>query len=144
MSVEIRDETISFTLFGVSGDVPDRNYAQAGFKLMDQLWPVIKEKGIKTTGINYWVYHGCDRMSTCVELLNNDGADLFQRVPVEMERCAYYKHIGPYDRLGDAYAAINKEIAARHLSSSGLSVERYGDWTDDPSKLETEIFVGLA
>jgi effector-binding domain-containing protein len=57
---------------------------------------------------------------------------------------AYYKHVGPYERLGDAYATINKEIAARGLTSSGLSVERYGDWTPDASKLETEIFVGLA
>ncbi len=143
MSVEIINEPISFDLHGVSGDVTDRNYAKAGFKLMEGLWPPIKEKGIKTTGINYWVYHGCDRMSTCVELIGRQGAELFEHIPVRLEKHAYCKHVGPYDRLGDAYAAVNKEIATRGLSSSGLSIERYGDWTADETKLETELFIGL-
>ncbi len=144
MAVEIRNEAITFDLHGVSGDVVDRNYAKAGFRLMDGLWPVIKEKGIKTTGINYWVYHGCDRMSTCVELSGSEGSDVFDYVPVHLENYAYYKHIGPYERLGEAYAAINNEIATRGLTLSGLAVERYGDWTDDASKLVTEIFIGLS
>ncbi len=142
MSIEIRTEPIEFNLHGVSGDVPAHNYAKAGFKLMDSLWPVIKENGIKTTGINYWFYNGATRLSTCVELV--DASDLFEHIPVRFEEYAYYKHVGPYDRLSEAYAAMKAEIAARGLPQNGLSMERYGDWTDDSSKLETDIFIGLA
>lgn len=140
-NVDIRTEPIEFNLHGVSGDVPDRNYGKAGFKLMEGLWPVIKEKDIKTTGINYWFYNGATRLSTCVELV--DESDLFEHVPVRFEKYAYYKHIGPYERLGESYAALNADIAARGLSTNGLSLERYGDWTDDASQLVTEIYIGL-
>ena len=141
--VEIRDESISFDLHGVSGDVAGRSYAQAGFKLMEGLWPVIKQNGLKTTGKNYWVYHGCDWMSTCVELTDESAESSFEHIPVHFGRYAYYKHIGPYDRLSEAYAALDGEIARRELSRNGVSVEKYGDWTEDSSKLETEIFIGL-
>ena len=141
MTVEIRNEPICFNLHGVTGEVPDRNYARAGFKLMDGLWPVLKEKGIKNTGINYWVYRGATRLSTCVELV--DATDIFEEVPVRFERHAYYKHIGPYDRLGEAYAAIKRQIAELGLNQTGDYVEKYGHWTDDSDKLETEIFAGL-
>lgn len=143
MTVEIRNEPICFDLHGVTGDVPDRNYAAAGFKLMDKLWPVIKENGIETTGINYWFYREATRLSTCVELSGDGGAEYFEHVPVRFESYAYYKHIGSYERLGEAYAALKNEIADRGLTQSGDYVEKYGHWTDDSSKLETEIFAGL-
>ena len=141
--VEIRDEPISFDLHGVSGAVLGRNYAQTGFKLMEGLWPVIKQNGIKTTGINYWVYAGCDRMSTCVELADKSVESSFEHIPVHFGRYAYYKHVGPYDRLSEAYKALDKEIERQDLTRSGGSVEKYGDWTDDASQLVTEIFIGL-
>ena len=143
MAVEIREEPVSFNLHGISGDVPDRNYAAAGFKLMEGLWPLIKENALTTTGLNYWVYNGCDRMSTCVELKDGSTSDPFERVPVELGRYAYYKHVGPYDGLRQAYSAIDDAIASRGLTRSGVAVEKYGDWTEDASKLVTEVFVGL-
>jgi effector-binding domain-containing protein len=143
MDVEIHNEPISFDLHGVSGDVPDRNYAMAGSRLMESLWPPIKEKGVKNTGINYWIYRGATRLSTCVELIDNDRAELFEHIPVRLEKYAYYKHIGPYERLGEAYAAIKREVAELGLALNGDNVEKYGHWTDDQSKLETEIFAGL-
>jgi len=141
--VEIRDEPISFDLHGVSGAVLGRNYAQTGFKLMESLWPVIKQNGIKTTAINYWGYAGCDRLSPRVELAGKNVESSLEHIPVHFGRYAYYKHIGPYDRLSEAYAALDKGIARQGLTGSGGSVEKYGDWTDDASQLVTEIFIGL-
>ncbi|MBV9242915.1 MAG: hypothetical protein JO314_13000 [Acidobacteria bacterium] len=143
MKLDIKHEPLSFDLHGVGGWVWDTNYAGAAFKLMEGLWPVIKEKGIKNTGINYWVYKGPNRLFTCVELIDGDGSDIFEHVPIELKRYAYYKHIGPYERLGEVYTGIHQEFNEQLLAESGVAVEKYGHWTDDISKLETEIFIGL-
>ena len=62
-------------------------------------------------------------------------------IPVRFEKYAYYKHVGPYERLGEAYAAIKREIADLGLAQNGDYVEKYGHWTEDSSKLETEISI---
>ena len=48
-------------------------------------------------------------------------------------------HVGPYDRLGDAYNAIHAWAAANSRDFADQSWEIYGDWNDDPNKLETTI-----
>ncbi len=48
-------------------------------------------------------------------------------------------HTGPYDGLRGAHDAIHAWCAANHRRISNASWEIYGDWTDDPSKLETTI-----
>ena len=108
--VEIRDEPISFDLHGVSGAVLGRNYAQTGFKLMEGLWPVIKQNGIKTTGINYWVYAGCDRMSTCVELADKRVDSSLEQISVHFSRYAYYKHIGSYNLIKQTGQDMTNEL----------------------------------
>src|SRR4051812_33892956 len=118
--IEIFHELISFDLHGVSGWVWDTNYAAAGFRLMEGLWPVIKQKGIKHTGINYWVYNGPNRLCTCVELIDGDGADLFEHFPVHMQHYAYYKHVGPYERLAEVYTAIKREFDEQLYAESGI------------------------
>jgi effector-binding domain-containing protein len=54
-------------------------------------------------------------------------------------RAAVTAHWGPYDRLGDAYAALAAWLAARGLASR-LQWEVYGDWSDDPAKLRTDVY----
>lgn len=48
-------------------------------------------------------------------------------------------HIGPYDRLKEAYDAIHAWAQAHSRRFAGRSWEIYGDWSDDPSKLETTV-----
>ena len=49
-------------------------------------------------------------------------------------------HVGPYERLPDAHNAVHGFGMLAHRRTIGqASWEIYGDWTDDPAKLETTI-----
>ncbi len=53
-------------------------------------------------------------------------------------------HIGPYDQLGQAHQAIHKWVRENNRRIAGVSWEVYGHWTDDPTKLRTDIYYLLA
>lgn len=48
-------------------------------------------------------------------------------------------HVGPYERLGETHNAIHAWAAANKVTFAGKSWEIYGDWSDDPAKLETRV-----
>ena len=47
-------------------------------------------------------------------------------------------HVGPYHRMGETHEAVRRwcEQHGHHLE--GTSWEVYGDWVEDPTRLETE------
>jgi effector-binding domain-containing protein len=144
MEIEIHDEPLSFDLYGLSGDVPNHDYAGTGMKLMNELWPRVKNNGLPHKGINFWVYDCSTSMFTGVELSDaSNVGDLLEHKLVNLPRYAYYKHIGPYNKLGDTHRAFEREMMARGLTEIGPRVERYGNWVEDESKLVTEIFIGV-
>jgi effector-binding domain-containing protein len=53
-------------------------------------------------------------------------------------------HFGPYNRLGDAHAAIQQWCTANVRTLAGPNWEIYGHWTDewnrDPSKIRTDVY----
>jgi effector-binding domain-containing protein len=53
-------------------------------------------------------------------------------------------HWGPYDRLGDAHAAIRKWFSEHQREAAGPNWEIYGHWNDDPSQLRTDVFYLVA
>jgi effector-binding domain-containing protein len=59
-------------------------------------------------------------------------------------RAAHVTHIGPYDQMKLAYDAIDAWAPTSSDRITGPSWEVYGDWTDDVSKLETDIYFLLA
>jgi effector-binding domain-containing protein len=48
-------------------------------------------------------------------------------------------HIGPYEKLHETHAAVTAWIKANGRRTGNASWEIYGDWTDDPAKLETKV-----
>jgi effector-binding domain-containing protein len=54
-------------------------------------------------------------------------------------RAATAVHVGPYDGLKETHDAIHAWAAAQHERFAGKSWEIYGDWSDDPSRLETTV-----
>ena len=53
-------------------------------------------------------------------------------------------HRGGYDKLHTAHDAIQEWAKSRGRTFAGQSWEIYGDWSDDPSKLETAVLYLLA
>jgi effector-binding domain-containing protein len=49
-------------------------------------------------------------------------------------------HWGPYDRLGDAHAALRQWAKDHKRTLAGPNWELYGHWTDDPNQLRTDIY----
>jgi effector-binding domain-containing protein len=53
-------------------------------------------------------------------------------------------HVGPYNRLGEAHAAIRQWCSDHDRKLAGPNWEIYGHWLDewnsDPSKIRTDVF----
>jgi predicted transcriptional regulator YdeE len=144
MSLQIIDKPFSVTLYGFSGKVSDKDYAGAGFPLMDAMWKEVKAKQIKNKGINYWVYTTGEMLFTGVELEQEPPAgNMMEQKKINLTRYAYWKHIGPYTRLKEAYNSMHHELGIRNINFYFPFLEIYGHWTPDETKLETEILFSL-
>jgi effector-binding domain-containing protein len=53
---------------------------------------------------------------------------------------AHALHVGPYSELRGTYALLDAWCKEQGLLLGGQSWELYGDWHDDPFKLETGIY----
>lgn len=53
-------------------------------------------------------------------------------------------HWGDYGQMKTTYDALHAEVRARGLKLAPLSLEIYGDWHDDASKVRTDLYLYLA
>jgi effector-binding domain-containing protein len=53
-------------------------------------------------------------------------------------------HWGDYGQMRTTYDALHAEVKAKGLKRIWMSLEIYGDWTDDPAKLRTDLYLYLA
>jgi hypothetical protein len=146
MKIEIIEEPVQFHLHGIEGVVENEKYGEIGFRLMNEMWQVVKGANVPTTGINHWVYLPNDKMFVGVELRSPEQTALPDRLePLEFELQRHLKHvhIGPYQALPKKWQDLKAELAARGEVIGSPSLEVYGHHCDDPSKLETTILIGL-
>lgn len=146
MCIEIVETPIRFHLHGIGGVVENEQYSEVGFRLMNEMWRVVKEAKVPTTGINHWVYLPDKRMFVGVELRSpQQGPTPQQLEPLEFELRRYLKHVhvGPYQALPQKWKDLKAELTARGEAIGSPSLEVYGHHCDDPSKLEMTILIGL-
>ena len=143
MALEIINKPFGITLHGFSGKVLNKDYASAGRPLMDALWKEVRIKEIKNKGINFWVYDKHDILFTGVELEQDVDDTSLEIKNIALSKYAYWKHIGPYSKLKDAYSAMHIELEKRGINFYYPFLEIYGHWTNDETKLETEILFSL-
>ena len=55
-------------------------------------------------------------------------------------KAATTAHWGPYSALAEAHGAVQQWLKDQGLRQTGLNWEVYGDWSDDPAKLRTDVF----
>lgn len=119
---------------------------------LDQVWAFLKQNpGLRTDGQNVFLYHHpASRQDPMDVDFGVEVTRTFERVgevfstATPAGKVATALHIGPYNRMGDTHQAIHAWAAANKLTFAGKSWEIYGDWTDDPSKLETRIEYSLS
>ena len=111
------------------------------------VWDFIRSQpGLWATGHNIFLYHRskeagapilCDFGVEVTRTFETVGEVYATETP-EGE-AAVAVHRGPYDRMNEAYSAIDKWMAANRRESTGHSWEMYGDPTRDPADTETTV-----
>lgn len=135
-----------FVLFGLSKvHDPDKAYSVTIFELLDQVWAEVRSKNLSHTGLNHVVYDDGHIVFAGIELLAppNEGTLLAKR-DVILQKYAYCKHLGPYGNLDETHKRVQAAAGAAGEQRCSPTLEVYGHWNDDESKLETEIYYTLA
>ena len=145
MTLEIRDVPYQKRLYGISIPVlSGQKPGEVMFSAMDALWSILRANAVPNAGVNHILYTAGTSVFAGVEIESSpDPALGLERIDVQIPRYAYYRHAGPYNQLGDVYRSVYEQIDSMHLAAGPLSLEIYGHWDADPSKLVTEILIGL-
>lgn len=141
MDIQIHNEPLTVRLFGASlTHDATKGYGQEIRQLLDRVWQAVRSRNLSHQGINWVLYEADGRVFAGVEFNAEPPVDAgLEARDIRFNHYALYKHIGPYDKLGDAYAALKMGLQARHLTGDRPAIERYGHWTEDVTKLETDL-----
>ncbi|MGC4022659.1 MAG: hypothetical protein QM734_12290 [Cyclobacteriaceae bacterium] len=144
MNIEIISQPLHLHIFGFEGVAINKDYAGTAFKLSGKMWGIVKGNNIKNKGKNIWLYLPADKVFAGVELENQFGtnSDLEEK-KVTLEKYAYYKHVGPYSLIKQAGKRMTDQITRQGFEVILPYIEIYGHWTNDESKLETELLMSL-
>jgi effector-binding domain-containing protein len=120
----------------------------AGFRQpLDKVWEFLRRvPGLRNDGHNVFLYrHDMDASGAMTIDFGVQVTRLFARegevfcVMTPDGEVASTTHRGPYNRLGEAHKAVHVWIADNGRQMGGWSWEIYGDWNNDPNKLETQV-----
>ncbi len=126
---------------------------RAAMPALDRVWAFLKTHPElrRPGGRNVFLYHHtADRdapfeIDFGVEISRpfaaRDGIGVVETPAGEAARTLY---IGAYSQMHPAHQAIHAWCREHGARIGAMSWEVYGDWTEDESKLETEIFYLLA
>jgi hypothetical protein len=144
MNVEIINKPFLLHIYGFSGFAVNKDYAGTAFRLMDKMWQVVKSESLKNKGLNVWVYEPGEKVFAGVELNNdpNQNTGLEQK-SLSLSKYAYCKHIGPYNLKKQTGQIMNDELKKKGFETCLPYIEIYGHWTNDETKLETELLMCL-
>src|SRR5262249_48967933 len=100
--------------------------------------------GVRTDGHNialYWDASGAGSIEVGVQVVRvftPTDAVVGSAVPGGL--VATTAHFGPYSELGPAHDAVCAWCRSRGWELAGPFWEVYGDWSDDPTQLRTDVF----
>ena len=112
---------------------------------LDKVWAFLgKHPGLRTDGHNVFLYHhetpAIMPVDFGVEVTRSFAAEGdVTCVTTPAGEAAQVIHRGPYHQLKSAHTALHQWCAANGRRIGSHSLEIYGDWSNDPAKLETTI-----
>jgi effector-binding domain-containing protein len=131
----------------VRARVPRGGVAQAFGEPLGKVWAFLREHpGLRTDGHNLFLYHHESAESGLATV--DFGVQVVQQFEQESEvrpvetpggEVVTTLHRGSYDKLSGAHTAVHDWCRRNGKRIGGFSWEIYGDWTDDPNKLETTV-----
>jgi len=116
---------------------------------LDQVWAFLRANDgiLAPGGRNVFLYHHPTHRDQDMEIdfgveaaraFDSDGAVRCVETPAG--QVARTTHVGPYSGLPGAHKAVHEWCAQNGKAIGAMSWETYGDWNEDESKLETDIF----
>ncbi|MEA2328261.1 MAG: hypothetical protein QOE68_3220 [Thermoanaerobaculia bacterium] len=148
MNPHIQIEVVSPRLLAaVEREVASGGVREVWRPALDQVWAFLRSQpGLRTDGHNIFVYHhpakDGDPMNADFGVeVTREFARSGEVRPVTTPggQAAVVKHVGPYDGLDQAHRTIHAWARESGRSLAGTSWEIYGDWNEDPAKLETVV-----
>jgi effector-binding domain-containing protein len=148
MHPQVQVEVVSPRLLAAVGrEVAAGHVRDVWRPALDQVWAFLRtQPGLRTDGHNIFVYHhpdkDCDLMHADfgVEVTREfDSSGEVRPIRTPGGEAAVAKHVGSYDGLAEAHRAIHTWAKESGRALAGTSWEIYGDWNDDPTKLETLV-----
>jgi effector-binding domain-containing protein len=135
------------TLAAVQCEVAPGAVGSAWGPALGKVWDFIRSQpGLWTHGHNIFLYHHSNQPNA--PILCEFGVEVTRTFETAGEvyatetpegEAVVAVHRGSYDRMNEAYRAIDKWIAANRRESAGQSWEIYGDPTPDPVDTETTV-----
>jgi effector-binding domain-containing protein len=112
---------------------------------LDKVYEAVKAGKVRQSGQNVMVYHPREDGRVDIEC-GVETATEFERIG-DVVYCetpsglaVTTAHIGPYEQLRMSYDAIADWSRKNGHRLIGTCWEIYGDWSDDPATLRTDIF----
>jgi effector-binding domain-containing protein len=119
------------------------------------VWDLMKARNIRSTGHNvvvYWDEPGANLMGSPQGIPVDIGAEITDPFTGDAElqctstpagRFISVVHMGPYERLREAYDTLRNFARAEGLTLAGPYWEFYGHWNDDPAQLDTSVYYAI-
>jgi effector-binding domain-containing protein len=120
------------------------DFASQWKPMLDGVWDYLRRTDLRSDGHNVMVYRGdlpTLEFEVGVEVshaFEAAGAVVPSRLPEG--RAVRTTHTGDYARLGDAYDALAGWCTANGQGRGGTRWEIYGDWDEDPNKMQTTVY----
>jgi effector-binding domain-containing protein len=111
---------------------------------LDKVYALLRARGVQGLGHNVVVYRmGPPPFDVEIgvqtpEPIAPEGEVIATATPAG--RVATAVHWGAYDGLGQTHQAIHAWCSANGFRLGAFNWELYGDWSDDPAKLRTDVF----
>jgi len=114
---------------------------------LDLVWEFLRRhEGLRSGGHNCFLYHHPANGEAAMDVafgvqvirsFEDEGAVIYTETPAG--EVVMTTHIGSYARLAAAHNAVHSWRAETDRVFGAYSWEIYGDWTDDETKLETQV-----
>jgi hypothetical protein len=120
--------------------VPGRIGAEI-IRALDVIWPELRRQAVPT-GHNVVLYHGGPHaMDVGVEVPHGfTPAGELKAVRTPAGEVAAAGHFGDYSELSAAYKSLESWRLNAGRQFAGVSWEVYGDWTENPDELRTDVY----
>lgn len=113
--------------------------------LLDHVYLQVRAGKIAQSGHNVFVYRDASKDGVTAEV-GIEVSGPFEAIDdvvyssTPFGEVASTLHIGPYTNLGGAYDALAQWCKEHNRPRAETYWEVYGDWSEDPARLETEVF----